>query len=32
MGGVTVCRLEDIDGAILDGMEHSEGVALGVAG
>ena len=29
MGGVS--RLEDIDGAILCGVGHSEGVALGVA-
>ena len=32
VGGVTVCRLGDIDGAILGGVGHSEGVALGVAG
>ena len=32
VGGVTVGRLGDIDGAILDGVGHSEGVALGVAG
>ena len=32
MGGVTVDMLGDIDGAILGGVEHSEGVALGVAG
>ena len=32
MGGVTVCRLGDIDGGILGGVGHSEGVALGVAG
>ena len=33
MGGVTVGRLAmgDIDGAILGGVGHSEGVALGVA-
>ena len=31
MGGVTVSRLGDIDGAILDGVKRSEGVALGVA-
>ena len=31
-GGVTVSRLlGDIDGAILGGVGHSEGVALGVA-
>ena len=30
-GGVTVSRLGDIDGAILSGVGHSEGVALGVA-
>ena len=30
MGGVTV-RLGDSDGAILGGLRHSEGVALGVA-
>ena len=34
MGGVTVGRLgdSDSDGAILGGVGHSEGVALGVAG
>ena len=32
MGGITVDMLGDIDGAILGGVEHSEGVALGVAG
>ena len=32
MGGVTVSRLGDIDGAILGGVGHSEEVALGVAG
>ena len=32
VGGVTVSRLGDIDGAILGGVGHSEGVALGVAG
>ena len=32
MGGVIVSRLGDIDGAILGGVEHSERVALGVAG
>ena len=32
MGGVTVGRLGDIYGAILGGVGHSEGVALGVAG
>ena len=31
MGGVTVSWLGDSDGAILDGVGHSEGVALGVA-
>ena len=31
MGGVTVSRLSDIDGVILSGVGHSEGVALGVA-
>ena len=31
VGGVTVSRLGDSDGAILDGVGHSEGVALGVA-
>ena len=31
VGGVTVSRLGDIDGAILGGVGHSEGVALGVA-
>ena len=30
--GVTVRRLGDIDGAILGGVGHSEGVAFGVAG
>ena len=29
--GVTVSRLGDSDGAILGGVGHSEGVALGVA-
>ena len=32
VGGVTVGRLSDSDGAILGGVGHSEGVALGVAG
>ena len=32
VGGVTVGRLGDIDEAILGGVGHSEGVALGVAG
>ena len=32
MGSVTVGRLGDIDKAILGGVGHSEGVALGVAG
>ena len=32
MGGVIVGRLGESDGAILGGVEHSEGVALGVAG
>ena len=32
VGGVTVGRLGDTDGAILGGVGHSEGVALGVAG
>ena len=32
VGGVTVGRLGAIDGAILVGVGHSEGVALGVAG
>ena len=32
VGGVTVSRLGDRDGAILGGVGHSEGVALGVAG
>ena len=32
VGGVTVCRLGDNDRAILGGVGHSEGVALGVAG
>ena len=32
MGGVTVGRLCYSDGAILGGVGHSEGVALGVAG
>ena len=32
VGGVTVSRLGDSDGAILGGVGHSEGVALGVAG
>ena len=31
VGGVTVSRLGDIDGAILGGVGHSEGVALGIA-
>ena len=31
VGGVTVGRLGDIDGAILGGVGQSEGVALGVA-
>ena len=31
VGGVTVGRLGDIGGAILGGVGHSEGVALGVA-
>ena len=31
VGGVTVSRLSDTDGAILGGVGHSEGVALGVA-
>ena len=31
VGGVTVSRFGDIDGAILGGVRHSEGVALGVA-
>ena len=31
MGGVTVGRLGDSYGAILGGVGHSEGVALGVA-
>ena len=31
VGGVTVSRLGDIDGAILGGVGHGEGVALGVA-
>ena len=31
VGGVTVSRLIGIDGAILGGVGHSEGVALGVA-
>ena len=31
VGGVTVSRLGDIDEAILGGVGHSEGVALGVA-
>ena len=31
VGSVTVSRLGDIDGAILGGVGHSEGVALGVA-
>ena len=31
VGGVTVGRLGDIDRAILGGVGHSEGVALGVA-
>ena len=30
VGGVTVSRLGDSDGAILGGVGHSEGVALGV--
>ena len=32
MIGINVGRLGDIDGAILGGVGHSEGVALGVAG
>ena len=32
VGGVIVCRLGGIDGAILGGVGHSEEVALGVAG
>ena len=32
MGSVTIGRLGDSDGAILGGVGHSEGVALGVAG
>ena len=32
MGCVIVSRLGDTDGAILGGVGHSEGVALGVAG
>ena len=32
VGGVTVGRLGDSDGAILGGVGHSKGVALGVAG
>ena len=32
MGSVIVGKLGDIDGAILGGVGHSEGVALGVAG
>ena len=32
MEGVIVSRLGNIDGAILSGVGHSEGVALGVAG
>ena len=32
MGGVTVSRLGDSDGAILGGVRNSEGVALEVAG
>ena len=32
VGGVTDGRLGDSDGAILGGVGHSEGVALGVAG
>ena len=31
VGGVTVSRLGNIKGAILGGVGHSEGVALGVA-
>ena len=31
VGGVTVSRLGDSDGAILGGVRHSEGIALGVA-
>ena len=31
VGGVTVGRLGDRDGAILGGVGHTEGVALGVA-
>ena len=32
VGGVTVDRLGNSDGAILGGVGHSEGVALGIAG
>ena len=32
VGGVAVSRLGDTDGAILGGVGHSEGVALGVTG
>ena len=32
VGGVTFGRLGESEGAILDGVGHSEGVALGVAG
>ena len=32
MGGVTVGRFGDSDGAILGGVGHSERVAFGVAG
>ena len=31
MGGVTVSRLGDSEGAILGGVGHNEGVTLGVA-
>ena len=31
VGSVTVSRLGNVDGAILCGVGHSEGVALGVA-
>ena len=30
VGGVTVGRLGDSDGAIMDGVGHSEGVALAI--
>ena len=32
MGGVTVGRLGDSNGAIIGGVGHSEGVAFSVAG